>query len=91
MRRHPETGDRHLDLLKWGLAPSFVKDIKQARQPNNARAETVATSDMFRAAFAKRRCLVPPDVFYEWKTEPTGKQPYAIARTDGSPMAFAGL
>ena len=91
VRRHPETGERHLNLLKWGLVPSFVKDIKQARRPINARAETVATSGMFRTAFAKRRCLVPAGAFYEWRPEPTGKQPYAIARTDGDPLAFAGL
>ena len=91
VRRHPETGDRHLDLLKWGLVPSFTKDIKQARRPINARSETVATSGMFRTAFAKRRCLVPAGAFYEWRAEPTGKQPYAIARMDGDPMAFAGL
>jgi putative SOS response-associated peptidase YedK len=91
VRRHPETGDRHLDLLKWGLVPAFKKDLRQGRWSINARAETVATLGMFRAALAKRRCLVPAGAFYEWKAEPTGKQPFAIARTDGNPMAFAGL
>jgi putative SOS response-associated peptidase YedK len=51
-------GDRHLDLLKWGLVP-YSKDLKRACKPINARSETVATSGMFKAAFAKRRCLVP--------------------------------
>ena len=46
---------------------------------------------MFRGAFAARRCLVPIDAFYEWETVPTGKQPYAFARTDGAPLAMAGL
>jgi putative SOS response-associated peptidase YedK len=46
---------------------------------------------MFRAALAKRRCLVPADAFYEWKALPDGEQPYAIARTDDAPLAFAGL
>jgi putative SOS response-associated peptidase YedK len=90
-RRHSETGDRYLDLLKWGLVPYFTTDLKPARRPINARAETVATSSMFRGALAKRRCLVPAGAFYEWRTEPTGKQPYAIARTDGDPLVFAGL
>jgi len=91
VRRHPDTGERHLDLLKWGLLPSFTKDPVHAKGPINARAETVATSGMFRSAFAKRRCLVPADAFYEWKVIDGGKQPYAIARTDGEPLAFAGL
>jgi putative SOS response-associated peptidase YedK len=91
VRRHPDTGDRRLDLLTWGLVPHFTKDLKAARKPINARAETVATSGMFRGALAQRRCLVPADAFYEWRAMADGKQPYAIARRDGQPMAFAGL
>jgi putative SOS response-associated peptidase YedK len=91
VRRHPETGERRLDLLTWGLVPHWTKDLEAARKPINARAETVATSDMFRAALAERRCLVPAGAFYEWKAMPGGKQPYAIARQDGAPLAFAGL
>ena len=92
VRRHPETHERRLDILQWGLVPHFTKDLKAARKPINARSETVATSGMFRGAFAARRCLVPADAFYEWKVLPDGtKQPYAIARRDGRPMAFAGL
>ncbi len=55
VRRHPETGERRLDLLRWGLLPRWAKDPKGTRQPINARAETVATSPMFREACAKRR------------------------------------
>lgn len=72
-------------MLRWGLEPNWEKDLKQARKPINARAETVASSGMFRGAFATRRCLVPDDLFYEWRTMPDGKQPYGIARTDGAP------
>jgi putative SOS response-associated peptidase YedK len=91
VRRHPNTGERHLDLLQWGLLPSFTKEPMKAKRPINARSETVATSGMFRSAFAKRRCIVPADAFYEWRIVDGGKQPYAIARQDGQPMAFAGL
>jgi putative SOS response-associated peptidase YedK len=91
VRRHPETGERHLDLLTWGFVPAFTKTLKEARRTVNARAETVTSSGMFRAAFAKRRCLVPAAAFYEWRAEPGGKTPFAIARTDGDPMAFAGI
>ena len=67
VRHHPETGERHLDLLKSGLLPYFTKDPVHAKRPINAQAETVATSGMFRSAFARRRCIVPADAFYEWK------------------------
>ncbi len=91
VRRHPQSGDRHLDLLRWGLVPHWEKDLRTARKPINARAETAIASRVFRGAFATRRCLVPADAFYEWRPTPFGKQPYAIARRDGAPMAFAGL
>lgn len=91
VRRNPETGERHLDALTWGFVPAFTKDLKTARRPINARAETVASSGMFRAAFAKRRCIVPAAAFYEWRAEPGGKTPFAIARADGDPLAFAGI
>jgi len=91
VRRHPETGERHLDVLTWGFVPGFTKSLKDARRPVNARAETAATSGMFRNAFAKRRCLVPAAAFYEWQAGPAGKIPSAVARVDGDPMAFAGL
>lgn len=106
VRRHPETGERHLDLLRWGLLPHYARDPTQVRQPINARAETVATAPMFRQAYARRRCLVPADGFYEWRawTETgdareaatqgkrgSAKQPYAVARADGAPMALAGV
>lgn len=92
VRLHPETGARHLDLLRWGLLPHWVRgDPKAVRQPINARAETVASSPMFRDAYARRRCIVPIDAFYEWKVEPEGKQPFAVARADGHVMALAGV
>ena len=91
VRRHPGTGERRLDLLTWGLVPSFTKDLKAARKPINARSETVATSGMFRQALAKRRAIVPADLFYEWRAQADGKQPFAIGRVDGQPLAFAGL
>jgi putative SOS response-associated peptidase YedK len=94
VRRNPDTGARHLDALRWGLIPRWVKDLKAARQPINARAETVAASPMFRDAFARgRRCLVPADGFYEWcqGAPKAPKQPFTVALGSGEPMAFAGL
>jgi putative SOS response-associated peptidase YedK len=61
--------------------PYFTKDLKQTQKPINARSETVATSGMFKAAFAKRRCLVPAPAYYEWRDDPEGgKTPFAGAR-----------
>jgi putative SOS response-associated peptidase YedK len=91
VRLHPQTKERHLDLLAWGLVPYFTKDLKAARKPINARAESVATSPLFNAAFARRRCLVPASAFYEWQKIAGGKLPYAIARADGHVMALGGL
>jgi putative SOS response-associated peptidase YedK len=92
VRRRPERGELHLDLLQRGLVPHWTKDAAHAKtKPINARVETVAMSGMFRGAFAQRRCLVPADAFYESKATEGGKQHFAIARQDGRPIAFAGL
>ena len=91
IRIHPEIRDRRMDLLTWGLVPHFTKDLKALRKPINARAEAIATSGMFRSAFALRRCIVPADLFYEWQAEVDGRQPFAIGRQDGRQLAFGGL
>ena len=91
--RDPETGARLLERLQWGFLPHWATDPVHTRRPINARGETVTTSSIFRDAFAKRRCLIPASNFYEWRTRPgqKQKQPYAVARTDGTLMALAGL
>lgn len=91
VRRHPETGARHLDVLRWGLVPRWAKDATGAARMMNARGESVAEKPAFRDAFHKRRCLVPMDGFYEWRAEGKGKQPFACALRSGEPMACAGL
>ncbi len=91
VRRHHGRGERRLDLLRWGLVPHFTKDLQTARQPINARSETAANTPTFRSALAARRCIVPADAFYEWRAVADGKQPYAIARQDGAPLALAGV
>jgi putative SOS response-associated peptidase YedK len=91
LRRHPQTGQRHLGILRWGLVPRWAKDASSAAKLMNARAEGVAEKPSFREAFVKRRCLIPADGFYEWRQEGTRKQPYAVALRDGALMALAGL
>ena len=74
--------------------PTWAKDTKGGARLINARAETVAVKPAFRAAFARRRCLIPADGYYEWQTENAGskaKQPFYIYRTDGGILAFAGI
>jgi putative SOS response-associated peptidase YedK len=92
VRRHPESGLRHLDSLRWGLVPRWAKDAKDAAKLMNARADTVIEKPSFRDAFQKRRCIVPMDGFYEWRKAADGsKQAYAVALASGAPMAVAGL
>ena len=93
IRRHPETGADHRDRLIWGLIPHWTKDGSGGRKPINARSETVATLPSFRAAYAKRRCLLPVDNFFEWqKVKGAGfKQPYAVGMKDGAPFALAAI
>ncbi len=90
---HQEGSVRRLDTFHWGLVPSWAKDLSVGNRMINARAETVAVKPAFRRAFAKRRCIVPVDGFYEWRAVPgrPRKQPYFIHRPDGEPYAVAGL
>jgi putative SOS response-associated peptidase YedK len=91
VRRHPDTGGRHLDLLKWGLLPSWTKDPAKAQRPINCRSERVVRSGPFRGTFKRRRCIMPADASHEWQAMTAGKQPCTIAPQDGQPMAFTGL
>jgi putative SOS response-associated peptidase YedK len=89
-----EDGDlRHVDAFHWGLVPAWAKDLKVGSRMINARAESLADKPAFKAAYRKRRCIIPADGFYEWKRVPGSKrkQPYYIHRPDGAPYAFAGL
>jgi putative SOS response-associated peptidase YedK len=83
--------DRELRLVRWGLVPSWAKDASGGARMINARSETVAVKPSFRAAFAKRRCLIPADGYYEWITEGKAKKPFYIYRTDSGLLAFAGI
>jgi putative SOS response-associated peptidase YedK len=82
---------RELALARWGLVPFWAKDPSIGNRMINARGETVAQKPAFRAAFRKRRCLVPADGFFEWQKTESGKQPWYIHAADGEPLALAGL
>jgi putative SOS response-associated peptidase YedK len=91
VRFNPQTRARSLDLLRWGLVPLWAKDLSFGPKCINARSETVATNNIFRDAFERRRCLVPADGFYEWQKRDGKTQPYAIVPAGDAIFAFAGL
>src|SRR5665647_3840162 len=84
-------GKRQFALVRWGLLPSWVKDPKTFSLLINARGESVVEKPAFRAAMKRRRCLVPADGFYEWKSVAGRKQPFYVRAKSGGPFAFAGL
>lgn len=87
-----EEGDRVLSRYRWGLVPSWAKSTAVSNRLFNARAETIAEKPSFRAAFARRPCVVPVDGFFEWDHRPgRNSQPHYFSRVDGEPLVLAGL
>ena len=85
-------GRGELVTMRWGLIPSWAKDLKIGNKLINARSETAASKPSFRAAVRRRRCLVPIDGYFEWRRQPNGpKQPFFIAPEDGTTAFLAGL
>ncbi len=80
---------RLLGTFRWGLIPFWAKSLTGGQI--NARTETVAAKAMFRDSFARRRCIIPADGFFEWEQMERGKLPHYIYQKDGSPLAFAGI
>jgi len=79
------------EQFHWGLLPSWTKNPKSSRRPINARAETVAEKPMFRDLLRERRCVVPIDGYYEWRTTSSGKVPFWFHLKSGEPFFLAGL
>ena len=75
--------------MQWGLRPHWSK--KSTMEPINARLETVEAKPMFRQAFDERRCLIPANGWYEWKTTPRGKVPFYHRAADESLLLMAGI
>ena len=88
-RLHDDQPDRQLRTLKWGLVPSWAKDLRIGAKLINARSETITDKPAFKAAAMKRRCLVPADGYYEWMPIEGGKQPFYLH--GDSPLWLAGL
>ncbi|MCY7413367.1 MAG: SOS response-associated peptidase, partial [Salinibacterium sp.] len=82
---------RRLEAARWGLVPSWAKDIAIGSKAFNARIETAAEKPMFRSALASHRAVVPASGYFEWRMTDNGKIPEYIFSTDGAPLAFAAL
>jgi len=87
--RERDDGGRAPGRLRWGLVAT--RGGEAHRSQINARAETLDDKIVFRESFRERRCLVPADGFYEWRTDDNGKQALWINRADGELFAFAGI
>ena len=81
-------GQMTLARARWGLTPPWLTDM--TRPPAPARAETLIEQPMFREAFAKRRCLLPANGFYEWRGN-VRKRPYWLTPGEGSSLFFAAI
>jgi putative SOS response-associated peptidase YedK len=91
VRLNPETGEREIVLMKWGLVPYWSKTFKLNYDTINAQADRLTTSGVWREPFRRRRFLVPADWFYEWPVVDGEKQAHAFSLKDDSPFAFAGI
>jgi putative SOS response-associated peptidase YedK len=91
LRQSYRTRELRFEQFQWGLLPSWTKNPKSARRPINARAETVAERPMFRDLLRSRRCAVPIDGYYEWRTTSSGKVPFWFSQKNAEPLFLAGL
>ncbi|MGD8188515.1 SOS response-associated peptidase [Brevibacillus ginsengisoli] len=86
-----DKGTRRIGQLRWGLVPAWTKDDKLGYKMMNAKAETIEEKPAFRNLFARKRCIIPADGFYEWKQTKHGKQPMRMTLKNQGLFAFAGL
>lgn len=91
VRQRMRNAERVLELRRWGFDPGFGQAARSGPRPINARAETLATQPLFRAAFASRRGLVPADGFYEWQHRGRSARPFAVRVRGGALFAMAAL
>lgn len=90
--RRGDDAERTVAELRWGLIPGWSRGPgRMASVLTNARAETLTEKPAFRDAYARRRCLVPADGFYEWRKRGDRRMPFLFERADGEPLVFAGL
>jgi putative SOS response-associated peptidase YedK len=91
IRVNPLSAKRESTLARWGLVPSWAKDLKFGARCFNARIETLTGLPAYRAAFRNRRCLVPVSAFFEW-SGPSGQRTKWRIRPQNQPLfGLAGL
>ena len=88
---HADFTARHFTLMRWGFIPAFVKDTSSYPLLINIRSETVQEKPSFRNAFARRRCLLPADGFYQWQAGGRQKQPFLLRRPDRGLFAIGAI
>jgi putative SOS response-associated peptidase YedK len=91
VRKEQGKKSRHFTTMRWGLIPSWAKDVSIGNRTLNARSETVTTTPAFRNSILTKRCLIPADGFYEWRKMGSVKQPYCFEVGEGDVFALAGL
>jgi putative SOS response-associated peptidase YedK len=91
VRGDADSPQREFLMLRWGLIPTWAKDVSIGSRMINARAETVADKPAFRTAFRRRRCIVLADGYFEWAKRGRVKQPYYFRMRDDRPFGLAGL
>jgi putative SOS response-associated peptidase YedK len=91
VRQAAKEPERLLANMRWGLVPYWATDLSIGARMINARSEEAASKPAFRESLKRRRCLVPADGFYEWRTAGKARQPYCFQLADGSVFAFAGI
>jgi putative SOS response-associated peptidase YedK len=91
VREEQAKRSRKITTMRWGLIPSWAKDMSIGTRTLNARSETVTTTPAFRQSILTKRCLIPADGFYEWQKMGSVKQPYCFEVCEGDVFAFAGL
>jgi putative SOS response-associated peptidase YedK len=92
VRMSQRLGGAALSIARWGLVPPWAADARAGARMINARSETIVTSSAYATSFARRRCLIPADGWYEWVRGPgAAKRPYFMTFPDGSPVVFGGI
>ena len=86
-----DDGIRRVKSMRWGLIPSWSKDMSFSARMINARAETLLEKPSFRNLLPGKRCIVITDGYYEWRKSDSGKQPYYIHHPEGRLLPIAGL
>ena len=84
-------GHRELRAVRWGLVPSWAKDVSVGNRMLNARVESLTEKPAFKKAAASRRCLVPADGWFEWRRAGKEKEPFYMTAPDDSSLAFGGI